>query len=421
MRETLRAAFVIARRDFMAVILSKAFIFFLIGPLFPIVIGGAAGAIGSTAHRNMGPPQLGVAMTQSDLSRLLAADRALEGKLGNDSPRLVVLETLAPGAAFDARGALRSGNLAAVLTGSLEAPVLTGPAERVKRWSGKISVIAGRAAAADPDDLPGVRTDPVNTSAASVKSGQMVTAQAAQLGLFLLTVMLAGMVLSNLVEEKGNKIIEVLAAAIPMDALFLGKLFAMLAVSLVAIAVWAASWGVLVSIGGQPIPGIPVPAVGWPGFLLLAFLYFAMAYLLLGSAFLTIGGMANTVREVQTLSMPVTMGQLMVFFLASYALTQTGTVVEWLAIALPFSSPYAMLARAAQNSELWPHALALAWQALWVFLIIRGGAHLFRRTVMKSGPARGAPRSSAIRKALGRLTGTSRQKCPVKAAVDVPH
>jgi ABC-2 type transport system permease protein len=43
--------------------------------------------------------------------------------------------------------------------------------------------------------------------------------------------LLAGMVLSNLVEEKGNKIIEVLAAAIPMDAVFLGKLFAMLAVS----------------------------------------------------------------------------------------------------------------------------------------------------------------------------------------------
>ena len=51
-------------------------------------------------------------------------------------------------------------------------------------------------------------------------------------------VMLAGMVLSNLVEEKANKIIEILAAAIPMEALFLGKLFAMLGVSLVGIATW---------------------------------------------------------------------------------------------------------------------------------------------------------------------------------------
>jgi ABC-2 type transport system permease protein len=60
----------------------------------------------------------------------------------------------------------------------------------------------------------------VATSAAKVKSGQVMTAQAGQVLLFLLTMLLAGMVLSNLVEEKANKIIEVLAASIPMDALF---------------------------------------------------------------------------------------------------------------------------------------------------------------------------------------------------------
>jgi ABC-2 type transport system permease protein len=48
-----------------------------------------------------------------------------------------------------------------------------------------------------------------------------------------------------------------------------------------------------------------------------------------------------------------------------------------------------MLARAAQSPEIWPHFIALAWQALWVAIIIRTGAQLFRRTVMKSGPSRG--------------------------------
>jgi len=44
------------------------------------------------------------------------------------------------------------------------------------------------------------------------------------------------------------------------------------------------------------------------------------------------------------------------------------------------------LVGAAQQSELWPHAVALAWQAVWVFFILRLGAKLFRRTVLKSGP-----------------------------------
>jgi ABC-2 type transport system permease protein len=215
-----------------------------------------------------------------------------------------------------------------------------------------------------------------------------VTAQAGQVLLFLLTMLLAGMVLSNLVEEKANKIIEVLAASIPMDALFLGKLFAMLAVSLVGIAVWGSVYGLLMVFGMKSMPLLATPAVGWSMFLLLGFLYFAMAYLLLGSLFLSIGGMATTVREVQTLSMPVTMMQLMVFFFASYALARPGTWVETVSQVFPVSSPFAMLAHAAQSPEIWPHAIALGWQALWVGVIVRVGAQLFRRTVMKSGPAR---------------------------------
>ena len=74
-----------------------------------------------------------------------------------------------------------------------------------------------------------------------------MTAQAGQTLLLLLTMLLAGMVLSNLVEEKTNKIIEVLAAAIPMDSVFLGKLFAMLAVSFVDIGVWGSPVAAFIS------------------------------------------------------------------------------------------------------------------------------------------------------------------------------
>jgi ABC-2 type transport system permease protein len=97
--------------------------------------------------------------------------------------------------------------------------------------------------------------------------------------------------------------------------------------------------------------------------------------------------MATTVREVQTLSMPVTMMQLMVFFLASYAMTQPGSPVEILAVVFPFSSPFSMLARAAQDPALWTHGAAVAWQAICVVVFVRAGARMFRKRVMKSGPA----------------------------------
>jgi ABC-2 type transport system permease protein len=45
-----------------------------------------------------------------------------------------------------------------------------------------------------------------------------------------------------------------------------------------------------------------------------------------------------------------------------------------------------MIARAAEQPEIWPHIVAILWQALWVALILRFGAQLFRKTVLKSGP-----------------------------------
>ncbi|MFC4293783.1 ABC transporter permease [Novosphingobium tardum] len=409
MNRTLHGAFVVARRDFVAVIFSKAFLFFLLGPLFPVIVGAMAGGIGAKVAESIDRPQLGVAMTAADTDALIRAHQALAERMAGPVPDLVVLRRLRAGETFDPVAAMQTkrDSLAAVLSGSLDAPRLTGTRERIDGWQGMVSAMAATAREGSVLTYPDVALTPVASSAAKVKSGRVATAQAGQTVLFLLTMLLAGMVLSNLVEEKGNKIIEVLAAAIPMDALFLGKLFAMLAVSLVGIAVWSSVGALIIAAGGSSLPTLPVPAVGWGPFLTLGFLYFAMAYLLLGSLFLGIGAMATTVREVQTLSMPVTMMQLFVFFFASFSMTQMGKPIEWAAIAFPFSSPFAMLARAAQDEALWPHALALAWQAICVALIIRLGARLFRRSVMKSGAARGRAGKRGLLARLGLRRGAS--------------
>ena len=385
------ATWVVARRDFCAVIFSKTFIFFLIGPLFPVFIGAMAGMIGAQVQRDLDNPQIGVVMPAHQGDALIAARDALAPRMAGSVPQFVLLERLKPGQTFDSHAALKQGGnrVAAIVSGTLEAPVLTGTPERVDQWRGQLALFAAETNQSERRTYPDVTSDKIATSAAKTRTDQAVTAQAGQVLLFLLTMLLAGMVLSNLVEEKANKIIEVLAASIPMDALFLGKLFAMLGVSLVGIAVWGSVYGVLMVFGMKSVPLLATPAVGWPVFLGLGFLYFAMAYLLLGSLFLSIGGMATTVREVQTLSMPVTMMQLMVFFFASYALARPGTWIETVSQVFPVSSPFAMLAHAAQSREILPHVMALGWQALWVAVIIRVGAQLFRRTVMKSGSARG--------------------------------
>jgi ABC-2 type transport system permease protein len=394
---SLEAAWVIARRDFVAVLFSRAFLFFLLGPLFPVIVGGLAGSIGGQVQRDAVSLEVGLALSAQDTAAMLAAGERLMPQLGGALPALRAVPEAANDPDFDARAFMeaRRGNYAAIMTGTLAAPTLVGTEGQIRRWHGPVGLIAGHAMSAQPAAFPTVNAAVVATSAASERSSRIQTAQIAQMLLFLLTMLLAGMVLSNLVEEKANKIIEILAAAIPMDAVFMGKLFAMLAVSFVGIAVWGlAAWGLwlvggdaITQVTGFDLSRLPAPAVGWPLFALLGVVYFAMAYLLLGALFLTIGSMANTVREVQTLSMPVTMMQLMVFFLAAFTIKQPGSGLELAAIAFPLSSPFAMLARAAMEPELWTHALALAWQGLAVLALVKGGSLLFRKRVMKSGGA----------------------------------
>jgi len=396
---TLAAALVVARRDFAAVLLSRSFLFFLIGPLFPLVVGALASGVGQSVERNAGRPVLGVAMSQADTAALSAAASRLDSQLSDTVPALLPVEPR-PGAPADPASLLKAneGRMSALISGTLAHPVLTGPANAIADWRGTLAVLAAAAAQGAPHPYPDVRLAPVRQAEAPIdRVGRMRTAQAGQTLLFLLTMLLAGMVLSNLVEEKANKIIEVLAAAIPMDALFLGKLFAMLAISFVGIAVWAAVGGTVMIAGGRSLAELAAPAVGWPAFFALGITYFAMAYLLLGSVFLTIGSMASTVREVQTLSMPVTMLQLLVFFFASYAMASPGSPLEQAAVVVPFSSPYAMLARAAEEPGLGQHLLAIGWQVAWVVLFIRGGASLFRTRVLKSGPSGSRFRRKAAR------------------------
>jgi ABC-2 type transport system permease protein len=388
MTRLLRSAYVIGRRDFSATVLSKAFLFFLLGPVFPLFLGGILGGITASVANKSEQPTVAVVSSPSDFARMLAARERLVDATGEGA--VVRLVHYAPRG--DAAGqqhrllASRQPPFRAVLTGSLAQPRLTGAVGRDDPVSAQLNLILADARSAQPLSTRIALTQTaLGPGSASRDRGE--TGQIGQMLLFFLTVLLSGMVMSQLIEEKSNKIIEVIAAAMPIDALFIGKLFAMLAASIVGIIVWIGAGALLIQMmshGG--LRTLTAPAIGWPGFLGLGVVYFAMNYLLLGAVFLTIGAQASTVREVQTLSMPVTFAQVVLLGFAITAVTSPNSPEAIAAAIFPLSSPLVMLGRAALEPDWWPHIAAIAWQTLWVTLILRIGARMFRKTVLKSGP-----------------------------------
>ena len=392
MREMLRGAFVIARRDFSATVLSKSFLLFLLAPLFPVVVGLIFGGltVSTAARSSLDHRTVAVVASAEEFAALSAARDRIESAFEKTS--LVSIRRVEP--EEDAQ-ALRQRILAdtsdpvvGVLDGGFAAPQLTSglpPGDTVMRQL-QLMVDYARAAPRSAPARP-ILLSASQCPVASMTAHRPIIAQAAQGVLFVLTILLATMLLSQLIEEKSNKIIEVLAAAVPVGSIFLGKLLAMLTTSLLGIAVWtSAAAGAIAIFADQGLSALPPPAVGWPTFLALGLVYFAMSYLLLGAVFLGIGAHASTAREVQTLSMPATMAQIVVFALATIAVGNENSPEAIAAAVFPLSSPYVMLARAAEMSELWPHLVAIAWQLFWVALILRFAARLFRRSVLKSGP-----------------------------------
>lgn len=390
----LRQTLTIARRDFVATVFTPLFLVFLLSPLIMIAFGVVGGIGGATLARgSTDRERIAVIAPASDKPALTAADARLRQVFRPDEapPALEVLTPKGDTAA-QARTAMEDheADTAAVLYGPLDQPHIRYGAHG-KRTADYLAALAetvlrdrasGAATAlSHPDKAPFERIKPT-------KSGHSQAAFFAVFGIFFLTLFLSTQAVGTMAEERSNKVIEVLAAAVPLEAVFFGKLLGMFGSALLFVAFWAT----LVSQVGGILPaqyagaiGQIGPAVGVPMFFLLFFAYFAMAYLLLGAVFLGAGAQASTPRELQMLSLPITIIQVAMFGLALKAIGAPEAATTRFIELFPLSSPYAMAARAADKPDLWPHVAALGWQALWVAIAITIGARAFRRGVLKSG------------------------------------
>jgi len=400
MKAFLRNMLVVARRDFLAIVATPTFLLFLLAPLFMVGMG-LAGGMGASqlADSARGAGRLVVVASAADIEDFRAADARLRAALPREPAMLVV--RLATPATDDPVAIAREkgSDTYAVLSGPPASPRIV-EIEKDSSSGRYLALLAGevlRARAAGP--LP-----PVVPHYESLSNGGTSIAVQQSLGfgavfvIFLLTLLLAGQTVSSLAEEKGNKVIEILAAAVPLESVFLGKLLGFLGVAVLFIAFWMgmAVVGGLVAAAQMDPAAIAAaggankamaafaaaPAVGWPFFIGIGFAYFVMSFLLLGAVFLGVGAQAATVREIQMLSLPITIFQVGMFSLCAASASAPGSSLATFAQIFPFSSPLAMAARAATDDAIGIHLLALGWQAIWVALVITISVRLFRAGVL---------------------------------------
>ena len=393
LRRMIRQTLTIARRDFVATVFTPTYLIFLLTPLIMLSFGliGGLGA-NSMATSSTDKQSIVAIVPAGEQEAMRASDARLRNLYApDDRPPALMMQL--PGEnpagqasiAFSAQGV----DASAVLYGDLKAPTILygGHGRSDATYLAELAESALRAGKSGTAPLSKPTLTSITRERAT-PSGHKASAYFTVFGIFFLTLLLAGQAVGTMAEERNNKVVEILAAAVPLEAVFFGKLVGMFGSALLFIGFW----GTLVSQVHAILPasvagalGEIGPAVGEPWFVLLFLAYFTMSYMLLGGVFLGVGAQATTPRELQMLSLPITVLQMAIFGLSSVAASHPDGWVATAAEIFPFSSPYAMAAYAANSPSLWPHAAALAWQLLWVAIVITLGARAFRRGVLQSG------------------------------------
>jgi ABC-2 type transport system permease protein len=162
--------------------------------------------------------------------------------------------------------------------------------------------------------------------------------------------------MTSTVEEKSNRVIEVLLAAVSPLELMFGKLLGQLGVGLTLTAVYLAM--LVFSLAQYSLAGLLDPML-----IVYVLAFYIVTFMVFGSLMLTIGSAVNQMAEAQAL-----MGPVIILLIASYTLTPIigQAPNSTFSVAMSFIPPvntFAMIARIASSAP------PPAWQ-VWTTLFI---------------------------------------------------
>ncbi len=200
---------------------------------------------------------------------------------------------------------------------------------------------------------------------------------------------IAQLLLTNTIEEKSNRIIEVLLSSISPLELMTGKIFGIAATGLTTIVSWIGFFlvGLKLAPTLMDLPGdVDLSIlVSDPSFLLSFVVYFLLGFLLYASMMVGIGSACNSIKEAQNLMSPI-MVLLMLPLMAMMPVGQdpNGTLARVLSFIPPFT-PFVMMNRAAGPPETWEYVATTLLLLLSVALAFWAAAKIFRVGILMTG------------------------------------
>lgn len=204
--------------------------------------------------------------------------------------------------------------------------------------------------------------------------------------LYMFILIYGQMVMTSIIEEKNNRVLEIVVSSSRTFDLMLGKITGVGLVAVTQILIWGILIGAAVSIitpfltseaMGADVPQEVTAAIGQlldPWMLIQLFVYiilfFIGGFLFYSSIYAAIGSAVSNIQDASQLSSIATM-PIIIGIVASMAVMNDpdSTLSFWVSI-IPFTSPMAMMARIPYGVPGWEIALSLALlYAAFIFMI----------------------------------------------------
>jgi ABC-2 type transport system permease protein len=163
------------------------------------------------------------------------------------------------------------------------------------------------------------------------------------------------MLLNNIIEEKSNRIIEVLLSSVTPGELMMGKLFGIAAVGLTMVAVWITAMFVALSLKSGSPPAVATGAPDIAGQLLITLktshmlpmfaIYFLLGYLMYAAFILALGSVCNTIKEAQNYMAMIVMTMMVPLMTMPFIPKDPNGTLARILSWIPFYTPFTMMNR----------------------------------------------------------------------------
>ncbi len=204
--------------------------------------------------------------------------------------------------------------------------------------------------------------------------------------LLFVTIMVFGQFVAyGIVEEKQNRVVEVVLSRIDSTSLLVGKVLGIGTLGLLQVgAVVAAAIGALLYIGSDALDGIDLSVIGIPGILSLVF-WFVLGYLMFSFIYAATGATVSRLEDLQSVAFVPAMLLMPGYLVVSLSV---GEVNVWMRVAsfVPLWAPIVMPVRIAQgDAAWWEVALSIALILAFLWLVVRVAARIYRGAALQTG------------------------------------